>query len=104
VIWHSLKFDVRIQVECRLAFPLPFLLCYPGGGYDDDDNDGNDDGGVDGENADDDGDNCDDDDGDSADNGGGDDNSGNGGDDNLFKHVTPWSLCYNLIGRARLGS
>ena len=36
-------------------------------------------------------------DGDNADDGGGDDNSGDDGDDDLFKHVTPWSLCYNLI-------
>ena len=35
--------------------------------------------------------------GDNADDGGGDDNSGDDGDDDLFKHVTPWSLCYNLI-------
>jgi hypothetical protein len=34
--------------------------------------------------------------GDNADDGG-DDNSGDDGDDDLFKYVTPWSLCYNLI-------
>jgi hypothetical protein len=31
-------------------------------------------------------------------------NSGDDGDEDLFKHVTPWSLCYNLIDRALLGS
>ena len=35
--------------------------------------------------------------GDNADDGDGDDNSVDDGDDDLFKHVTPWSLCYNLI-------